>query len=89
MDTSNLVHFDGEWPTDERELLETTTWEVETAKYSGPARPGALWVAIRKDTTGGKVYMASRQGENDVLVERSATDLANRIRSLSGRDGDR
>jgi hypothetical protein len=76
-----LIHFEGKWSNQERELVEKAAREAETEDAS-PHGPGCPWVIIRKDLGVETFYLASRLWETSVLTERSAADLADRIRQL-------
>lgn len=83
MHAPGLVYFEGEWPCDERELIETAAREAE-ADHSPPGGPGSPWVIIRKDLDFGTFYLASRFWETRVLSEESAPELADQIRQSGG-----
>ena len=83
MAVTTHIHFEGPWPTDERERVAVAVGEVETATSDGPEGPGAPWILVRKDVGSGTFYAASRLGQGHVWTGRSAEDLAERIRGRS------
>lgn len=83
MAVSTLIHFEGPWPTDEREQVAAAAGEVEAQSSDRPEGPGSPWIILRKDLDPEPFYAASRLGEEDVLTGRSAEGLAERIRRLS------
>jgi len=90
---SVLVHFEGNWSSAERTLIETAAEKAEATGLPDP--PGTLgtpWVATRQVLGETHLYMASRQQGSSAMMDRSAEGLAARIRRYaeqeSGTAGD-
>ena len=80
MALSSLIHFEGDWPAEERTRIAAAAGVVEATGPARPDGPGAPWIVIQQDTGAETIYVASRLGETDVLTGRSAAGLADRIR---------
>lgn len=86
MASSSLVDFRGNWPPGEQELIKTAVEETEAAGFPDSSDDLiAPWVVVRKVMGTTSLYMASRQGEDEGLLGRSAGDLADRIRDFAER----
>jgi len=86
MGTSDLAYFEGAWTTAERKRVTTAARETETEGGEAPKGPGRPWILLRRDLGNEALYMASRLGESEVLIGRSATILADRIRTRTRPD---
>lgn len=85
---SPLIHFEGDWSSAERELIETAAEEAEaTGLPDASDTLGAPWVATRQSLGDTRLYMASRQQGNSAMMDRSAEGLATRIRRYAERQG--
>jgi hypothetical protein len=83
-DTSSpLVHFEGNWSTDETDLIQGAVAEAEAASWPSSVQSGAApWIATCHDEGATPMYAASRTGVSRVLSAQSADALAEKIRTF-------
>jgi hypothetical protein len=77
----SLVYFEGRWTEEEAALVETAAEEAEKTLYSGGTPcVEAPWVAVAHDAGPSGLYVASRQGNVEVMTAESPEALADKIR---------
>lgn len=77
----SLVYFEGRWSDEEACLIEAAAEGAERALYSGGIPcVDAPWVAVAHDAGPSGLYVASRQGNVDVMAAESPEALADKIR---------
>jgi hypothetical protein len=77
----SLVYFEGKWSEEEAALIEAAAEGAEQALYSGGTPcVEAPWVAVAHDAGPSGLYVASRQGNVEVMAAESPEALADKIR---------
>jgi hypothetical protein len=87
-ETDRLIHFEGRWPSSERQPLVRAIQRYE-ADQTGLASYGARWVAVAVRLPAETFYIASRHGWTDILRGTTPEDLAAEIRTASRSDARR
>ncbi len=78
---AHRIHFDGEWTTSARRILERAIDDAEALHRSerGEGRPALQWFCYCKRLGGMTVYIAHRVGWMTVLHVYEATELGEKI----------
>ncbi len=78
---AHRIHFDGEWTTPARRILERAIATAEALHRSerGQRRPASQWFCYCKRLGGTTVYIAHRIGWRTVLHAYGATKLGEKI----------
>jgi hypothetical protein len=85
MSSFRHVEFSGKWAVEDREQVAEA---INAVEGDGPILLSPmvkLWLCYNQKVSNGEFFMASRLGYRNVLVGRSAAELAEKIRAL--RDG--
>lgn len=84
--SSDLIHFVGDWPQDERRRVRRAVTLFERAWAPSDRTSTAEtpeWVVVQQSPAWGPYYFAHRLGTRDSLTGRSATELAEFIERSS------
>lgn len=82
METVGQIRYDGDWPANERTIVESAVKTVNAGIPSRTLGPAAPWILIRRKTGAEQVYLASYIQVENIATGRTAEALARGIRRL-------